>query len=102
MAGGWEFPGGKVDAGESPEKAAVREIDEELDCRIDVTGWLPSISRISEDLELRVCTATLTAGEPTPREHDRLRWLGCDELDDVAWLPADVPHVEALRSRGLR
>ena len=91
-----------MDPGEDPVKAAVREVDEELDCRIDVTGWLPSITRIGDDLELRVCTAILTAGDPSAGEHDRLRWLACDELDDVAWLPADVPHVEALRARGLR
>jgi 8-oxo-dGTP diphosphatase len=97
VAGGWELPGGKADPGEEPGAAAVREIAEELGCTVVVTGWLAPTVPISHSLELRACTAELVAGEPLPHEHDAVRWLGADELDEVAWLPADVPFVTELR-----
>jgi 8-oxo-dGTP diphosphatase len=97
-AGRWEFPGGKVDAGEAPEAALVREIAEELGCAITVTGWLEPEVEIRDGLVLRVATAILTDGEPVPRtgEHDAVRWLRAHELDEVEWLPADQPFVEAV------
>ena len=97
-AGGWEFPGGKVEPGEGPEQAAVREIAEELDCTVEVTGWLEPEVEVRPGLVLRVATARLVAGEPVPRagEHDALRWLAVDELDSVTWLPADRPFVAVL------
>lgn len=98
-AGRWEFPGGKVEAGESPEDALVREIDEELGCGIRVTGWLPGGALIGERHELRVACAVLTRGEPTPTEHDLVRWVGTDELDDVDWLDPDRPFLAGLRER---
>lgn len=100
-AGRWELPGGKVDPGETPAEAAEREIAEELGCRIAVTGWLEPEVQIRDGLVLRVATAALADGEPVPRhgEHDAVRWLRVDRLDDVDWLPADRPFVEALRKR---
>jgi 8-oxo-dGTP diphosphatase len=97
-AGMWEFPGGKVDDGESPEDTAVREIAEELGCRISVTGWLEPEVKIRDGLVLRVATATLVAGEPIPRdrEHDAVRWLRGDELGEVTWLEADGPFTVVL------
>lgn len=96
--GGWEFPGGKVEPGESNEQAAVREIAEELGCGVEVTGWLEPEVEIRPGLALRVATARLSAGEPVPRpgEHDAIRWLPADGLDVVAWLPADGPFVAVL------
>ncbi len=96
--GGWEFPGGKVDPGETPEQAAVREISEELGCQVAVTDWLTQEVPIRDRLVLRVATAELRGGEPVPRpgEHDALRWLGRHQLAEVAWLPADVPFVAEL------
>lgn len=96
--GGWEFPGGKVEPGESPEVAAVREIAEELGCTIAVTGWLRPSVPIREGLELRVAVARLVEGEPVPHagEHDAVRWLGSHELDQVGWLPADLPFVSEV------
>jgi len=97
-AGRWEFPGGKVHDGETPELAIVREVAEELGCAIAVTGWLPSEVSIRDDLVLRVATATLADGEPIPRhgEHDAVRWLRFDELDHVDWLDADKPFAALL------
>jgi 8-oxo-dGTP diphosphatase len=99
-AGRWEFPGGKVDAGETPEDALVREIAEELGCRVAVTGWLEPEVPIRDDLLLRVATAALVDGEPIPRhgEHDAVRWLRFDELDQVDWLEADRPFADVLET----
>ena len=98
-AGGWEFPGGKVDAGEEAAAAAVREVREELGCEVAVTGWLEPQVPIRDGLVLRVATAALVDGEPVPRadEHDAVRWLRADQLDEVAWLPADRPFTGPLR-----
>jgi 8-oxo-dGTP diphosphatase len=98
-AGRWEFPGGKVDPGESDEAAAVREIREELDCEIEVVRRLPGEQPLARGLVLRVYEATIRAGEPTPHEHDAIRWLAPEQLDDVDWLAAELPFVAALRER---
>ncbi len=98
LAGGWEFPGGKVEDGETEEQALVRECREELAVEIEVG------ERLGEDVVLhdgrwllRVWAARLVTGMPTAVEHSALRWLSRDELSDVAWLPADRPLVEELR-----
>jgi len=96
--GGWELPGGKVEPGEDPGAALVREVTEELGLDVRVTGRLPGEQRIDDRLVLRVLLAEVVAGEPVPREHDALRWLGPEELDRVAWLPADVPFLDDLRA----
>ena len=97
VAGGWELPGGKVEPGESPEAALVREVAEELGIAVRVTGWLDGSSPIGDTHALTVATAEVTHWTPRPVEHDRLRWLRADELDDVAWLPADRPFLAQLR-----
>jgi len=97
LAGLWEFPGGKVEPGEAPEATAVREISEELGCTIEVTAWLEGETTISEHLVLRVATAHLVGGDPVPGEHDAVRWLRADELDQVAWADADKPFLDAIR-----
>jgi 8-oxo-dGTP diphosphatase len=95
-AGRWEFPGGKVEAGESPEEALVREVAEELSCTVEVTGWLDGAVPIGETHLLTVALARLVAGVPVPHEHDRVRWLAADDLDDVDWLDADRPFLAEL------
>ncbi|MCW2784949.1 MAG: (deoxy)nucleoside triphosphate pyrophosphohydrolase [Marmoricola sp.] len=97
-AGGWEFPGGKVELGESPEQAAVREIGEELGCVVEVVGWFDRTEAISADLELRVALGRLVSGDPVPQagDHDEIRWLTLAELGTVPWLAADVPFVSEL------
>jgi mutator protein MutT len=99
VAGGWEFPGGKVEEGEHPEQAIVREVSEELGCRIEVTGHLTGEVPIREGYTLRVAIATLADGEPVPREseHDAVRWLGPEELEAVDWLGPDLPFLDELR-----
>ena len=82
--GGWEFPGGKLEAGESGEQACIREIQEELDVA-------------TEDLEL-LYTCTIASGEIHDSEHQNLRWLDRDSLWSVDWLPADIKVVEALEA----
>lgn len=99
---GWEFPGGKVEPGEQPEGAAVREIAEELGCTVEVTGWLAPTVPIRDGLELRVATARLVDGEPIPRagDHDAVRWLDPAELSAVDWLAADRPFVAQIMESG--
>jgi len=99
-AGKWEFPGGKVEPGESDVDALVRECREELGVEVAIGD------RIGKDVQLargrgvlRVWLARLVSGDPRPLEHASLRWLAGDELDTVAWLPADAPIVAELRGR---
>ena len=96
-AGRWEFPGGKVEPGETPDGALVREVAEELGCTVEVTAWLPEEVAIGDRHVLRVALARLVAGEPTPHEHDRVRWLDAGELDAVDWLDPARPFLVALR-----
>lgn len=98
LAGGWELPGGKVEADESEVEALVRECREELGVSVHAGQRVPGEWRLRDDLVLRVYLATIVAGEPQPLEdHDELRWLPAARLGDVAWLPADVPAVAAVR-----
>lgn len=97
---GWEFPGGKVEPGEKPEDAIVREIKEELGADITVTGFLTTVEHDYPQFHLSMdCFwAELKEGtEMTLLEHEAAKWLANDELDSVAWLPADVKVVEAIR-----
>ena len=95
-AGRWELPGGKVEPGETPDEALVREIAEELGCVVEVVAWLPGEVAIGDRHVLTVAVARLVAGEPEPREHDAIQWLGPAELDDVDWLEPDRPFLPHL------
>jgi 8-oxo-dGTP diphosphatase len=97
LAGGWEFPGGKVEAGESEREALVRECREELGVGIVCTGRLPGEWWLSSALVLKVFLAELVDGEPAAGDsHDELRWLDRDAVFDVDWLPADLPAAVAV------
>jgi 8-oxo-dGTP diphosphatase len=101
LAGGWEFPGGKVEPGESALAALHRELAEELGVRIIVGAEVAPTSGaawpIDEHQDMRVWLAVVSEGEPTATaDHDELRWLTAAELFDVPWLPADTELVRAL------
>jgi len=104
LAGGWEFPGGKVEPGESPLEAVHREVREELGISVvlgrHVPGPLPGGSwPLGDRYEMLVWLAEVVDGSPAPIEdHDELRWLPVDALYAVPWLPADLPIVERLES----
>ncbi|CAN5281966.1 (deoxy)nucleoside triphosphate pyrophosphohydrolase [soil metagenome] len=99
VAGWWEFPGGKLELGESPAEAVVREVREELSCEVSVTGTLTGETSIRGGFVLRVATAELVRGEPVPHEHDAIWWLGAGELGRVGWLAPDLPFLPDLRRR---
>ena len=98
VAGRWEFPGGKVEPGESDEEALARECLEELGVRVEVGRRVgPDVPLAHGRAVLRVFAVTLLNGDvPRALEHTAMRWLAVDELDTVAWLPADKPIVAEL------
>lgn len=97
----WEFPGGKVEAGETPEEALHREILEELDTRIRIREKLMSVEYDYPKFHLYMdCfLASVTEGELILKEHEAARWLKRDELGTVGWLPADHDVIKVLQER---
>ncbi len=95
-AGGWEFPGGKVERGESDEAAIERECREEL--AVEVRAVARLASACDERIELVLWQVALVSGDPVAlHDHDELRWLSADELDSVEWLPVDRALLDAVR-----
>ncbi len=99
LAGCWEFPGGKLEAGEGPAEALVRELDEELGIHVRPLREL-AVSEITQGdrrIRLEGWLAELLAGEPEAREHDALRWQAPQAVDAAGLAPADLPLLAALR-----
>ncbi|WP_246086864.1 (deoxy)nucleoside triphosphate pyrophosphohydrolase [Nocardioides humi] len=100
-AGGmWEFPGGKVEPGESPQAALAREIREELGCVVEVGDLVTTTRHVGSAavVELSTYWCRVVAGTPEPTEHAAVRWLPAARLGELEWAPADVPAVELVIS----
>lgn len=95
----WEFPGGKIEPGETPQEALRREIREELATTVSVGELLYTVEYDYPEfhLSMQCYLCTIVSGELTLLEHEAARWLGKDELQSVQWLPADVALVEKIR-----
>jgi 8-oxo-dGTP diphosphatase len=97
LAGAWEFPGGKVEPGESDEAAVVREVQEELGIVVEVLERIDGEWEIREGLVLRLFTARVYDGIPGPGpDHDAVIWVAYDELHRLGWTPADLSALPAV------
>lgn len=98
--GGWEFPGGKLEAGESPEEALRREIREELELEIEIGSLADTVEYDYPDFHLSMdCFfCRIKSGTPLLKEHEAARWLTRENLDSVNWLPADQDLIKKLKN----
>lgn len=97
---GWEFPGGKIELGEIPEAAIMREIKEELDTEIEVVKLLDTVEydypQFHLSMDCFICK--IKSGDLVLKEHEAAKWLTKENLDSVDWLPADLSLIEKIRN----
>ena len=96
---GWEFPGGKVEEGETPQEALKREIEEELETEIEVGDYLTTIEYDYPKfhLSMKCYWAKIIEGKPVLLEHEAAKWLTKDTIDSVKWLPADITIIDKVK-----
>lgn len=95
----WEFPGGKIEQGESPHQALIRELSEELLIEVELEATIFDAVSYEYDfgmVNLTTIIGKLKSGEPVLTEHQEIRWLSPEELFGVEWAPADIPIVKQL------
>ena len=97
---GWEFPGGKIEPGETPEVAIVREIKEELDTEIEVVKLLDTVEydypKFHLSMDCFICR--IKSGNLVLKEHEAAKWLTKERLGSVDWLPADLSLIDKIRT----
>lgn len=94
----WEFAGGKVEKGETPEESLVREIQEELGCTVKVHELIEDIFHEYPNIIINLLTyrTTIIEGTPKAKEHAEVKWVPLQELRSLKWAPADIPTIDKL------